>query len=494
MNGQDTPAKQALVISVQLLDDRYHGAMDWPPSPFQLFQALVAAAGLGRELDGQERAALVWLEALQPPVVLAPRARQSSRGTTYFVIGNSVDQCGGDIRRAAKMRDAKISKPWLIQGEACFKYIWEDIEAAPFKMALESIVNRLYQLGRGIDMAYASMDVRDMVWVKDYIQAHDGVIYRADAGNGSKLRCPEHGTLNSLRARHAAQQIRLKDDTLMQAPRPVFTLVAYNSRPAWLLFDILERDSDARFYPQPACRIVQLTERIRDLMAKRLGVLQGKHDIERIVIGSNAGESDKRRRIRIIPLLSVGSQYADQSIRRVLVEVPPDCPVRADDIQWSLSGLDLSVDIETGELMDEAGPLLALSTERKMLAHYGVVSENRVGWRTWRSVTPVALYAPRFRGKMSGERKAAHLLMMTHAMRQALRHAGCPHDAEILRIQQEPFDLNGEVAGRFAYGKRFLPQDLFHVEIRFSEPLKGPLVAGRGRFLGLGLFAPCRES
>ena len=62
--------QQALVISVRLLDDRYHGNGTWPPSPFRLFQALVAAAYTGSTASDTETAALRWLEQLPPPVVL----------------------------------------------------------------------------------------------------------------------------------------------------------------------------------------------------------------------------------------------------------------------------------------------------------------------------------------------------------------------------------------------------------------------------------------
>ena len=45
-----------LVLTVRFLDDRYHGLLDrggppeWPPSPFRLFQALVAGVARRGEL------------------------------------------------------------------------------------------------------------------------------------------------------------------------------------------------------------------------------------------------------------------------------------------------------------------------------------------------------------------------------------------------------------------------------------------------------------
>ncbi len=487
MDSRDTITGQVLTISVHLLDERYHGAMDWPPSPFQLFQALVAAAWTGREANKQEKAALEWLETLPFPTILSPRALQAKQ-TTYYVPRNSADQCKGDMQKAAKIRDAKVSMPWLFQGEAVFQYLWDAENADQFGSSLESLVDRLYQLGRGVDMAYAHMDVLNRRQEQHCMQNHPGIIYLADCGRGNTARCPQEGSLKSIIERHAAQRVRLENNTLTQAPKPSFVSVSYNSTPTWLLFDILERGNGERYYPQPVCRVAALVECIRDMLAERLHAL-GEGLVKQVIIGQNAGESDKRRRIRIIPLPSIGSVHADQAIRRVLVEVPPDCPIQDGDIRWALSGLDLSADLSTGELLDEAGPLLVVTDDKKMLGHYGIVSDNKK-WCVWRSVTPVALMIRRPRGRKTGGGRARHLGTVAHAVRQALRHAGFTGDIEVIRAQREPFDAKGELSGQFSYGKRFISQQLYHVEIMFSEPVRGPVVIGNGRYLGLGLLAP----
>lgn len=487
MNSRDTIPNQVLTISVHLLDGRYHGAMDWPPSPFLLFQALVAAAWTGREANKQEKAALEWLESLPPPTIFSPRALQAKR-TTYFVPRNSADECKGDTKKFVKMRDPKVSAPWLMNGESVFHYLWDVLDVGQFRLSLESLVHRLYQLGRGVDMAYASMEVLDRQQLDD-MRNYSGVTYHADTGDaGDAVRCPHKGSLQSLLARHAAQRVRLKNNMLTQAPRPSFVSASYNSLPTWLLFDILERGSGERYSPQPVCKVAALVERIRDLLAESLRALGGKL-VEQVIIGRNAEEVDKHRRIRIIPLPSIGSIHADQAIRRILVEIPPGCPIQDDDIRWALSGLDMSVDISTGEQMDETGPLLVVASDKKMLEHYGIVSSNK-RWCVWRSVTPVALMIRRPRGGKAGGGRAKYLGSVAHAVRQAFRHAGFTGDIGVLRVQREPFDAKGEPSGQFAHGKRFISQQLYHVEIMFSDPVRGPVVIGNGRYLGLGLLAP----
>jgi CRISPR-associated protein Csb2 len=45
----------------------------------------------------------------------------------------------------------------------------------------------------------------------------------------------------------------------------------------------------------------------------------------------------------------------------------------------------------------------------------------------------------------------------------------------------------------FAAGTRFDKHRLWHVEITFRTPVRGPLVIGDGRFLGLGVLAPLKQ-
>src|SRR5437899_2658177 len=70
-----------LLFTVRWLDERYHGLIDregppeWPPSPYRLFQALVAGLARGGELDSQLGRSLEWLQTLAPPLILVRRSR-----------------------------------------------------------------------------------------------------------------------------------------------------------------------------------------------------------------------------------------------------------------------------------------------------------------------------------------------------------------------------------------------------------------------------------
>jgi CRISPR-associated protein Csb2 len=177
-----------------------------------------------------------------------------------------------------------------------------------------------------------------------------------------------------------------------------------------------------------------------------------------------------------------------------VVEVPPTCPLRAEDVDWAFSGIALATDQTTGEICNG----LIKSSEQKMLTHYKVGENN--GACRWRTVTAAVLPSPAAdsqrdsgEGRRGWKRGLARRDEISHAagaVMQALRHANIHRSVVSVRAQREPFDAKGAMAQCFANGTRFAPRRLCHVEIEFAEPVSGPLVIGDGRYLGLGVMAP----
>ncbi len=270
--------------------------------------------------------------------------------------------------------------------------------------------------------------------------------------------------------------------------------------PVRQLFDLRTTLADSQFAPWPHTRAGELILRVRDKAAERItGVLPKRAvEIERILIGRNATDADKVARVRIIPLPSIGHQHADRAIRRVLLEIPPGCSMRADDLVWAFSGLVIrqEVDGETGEILEDTR--LVSADEPGMLRHYGIGSEGRA--RIWRTVTAAALpertarrrIAPRrLREEVKGgpERVREQHVAAT-AVLQALRHARIDAKVSSIHVQREPFEAKGARPEVFAAGTRFAKERLWHVEITLAGPVAGPLILGDGRYLGLGLMAP----
>ena len=277
--------------------------------------------------------------------------------------------------------------------------------------------------------------------------------------------------------------------------------MAYARETRRLLFELQPLHGSDPFAAWPLVEVQGLALAVRDLLASRLG---GDAQVERFVIGRSAGAADTPRRLRILPLPSIGGRHTDPAIRRVAVELPPDCPITAAEVVWALGGQSLdAVNPDTGEVTPTR--LLTPASDRSMLGHYGVGERAA---RLWRTVTPAALPEgagrrridpQRLREGAPGEAKGGaeretEERRAVDAVLQALRHAQVSTAAVKVRVQREPFAAKGARAEAFAPGGRFPKTRLWHVEVDFAEPVSGALAIGDGRFCGLGIMAPERRA
>jgi CRISPR-associated protein Csb2 len=504
---------RALVLYVRLHDGRYYGERGWPPAPARLFQALVAGVGLSGQLGRREQEALKWLERQGPPTIGAPHASWAQRGVLFYMPNNDSDRIEGDPLRMAKIRTAtKTFRPYLFDRDIPFLYVWSlgqalDEEEHAHARAICLIAERLYQLGRGIDMAWAWGEVLDDAALDKRLAAYPGRIYRPSAGGSTRaLLCPCPGSLGSLMRRYEAFGERFRYETngrsvrvvFRRPPIPLFRPVAYDSPPSRQLYELREPSAAGGFAPWPLERAYELVVRLRDGAVERLKRTIPNHsaNIDRALVGRKPDGSNAcppENRVRIIPLPSIGHVQADRQIRRVLVEVSATCPLREADVRWAFSGLDI-VDAETGEIL----AVLTRTEDNEFLHHYGLSDD--AGHRVWRTVTPAALPEKARRRRIdparmreeakTGGEKRMELERAAEAVRQALRHAGIGTPVEAIVLQREPFEGKGARVELFGTGTRFAKERLWHVGITFTSPVSGPVVIGDGRFLGLGVMAP----
>jgi CRISPR-associated protein Csb2 len=212
-------SEQVLILEVRLLHDRWHGEGDWPPAPFRLYQALIAAALSGRwresgKADTTIRGAFRWLESLAPPIVCAPPAREAMP-VQYFVPNNDLDAKGSDPRRAAEIRSAKLVKSRIIDGGAPLLYAWRFDDGERHARRIVDLSERLHTFGRGIDPAYARGSIETKQELDSRIFTYTGSVAKPDvilegSQDGSLLRCPAVGSLDRLDERFVATTHRLQ--------------------------------------------------------------------------------------------------------------------------------------------------------------------------------------------------------------------------------------------------------------------------------------------
>lgn len=503
--------EKAFLVTVRFYTGRYHGMGDWPPCPARLFQALLAGAARGMKVPDKVRDSLDWLECLPPPAIAAPNG-QLSKGYTSFVPNNDLDAAlsGGSKANlggaVASTRVGKQIRPILFNSDLPVLYCWYIGKDCEHIKSLMSAVHGLYQLGRGVDMAWAEADVIGVEQAEDRLQRHAGRIHMPSGGgtsSGKDMLCPRPGSRRSLTLRFEAMGDRFRQGgskrkpkyIFVQPPKPHLVKHSYDDPPEQILLEL--RDGHAKagyhaYYPWKLDAVSQLIEEIRDKAAKYLcdAVPEMKPTVERYLIGRRATEKDKSARVQIVPIPSIGHSQADMAIRRIVVQVPQGCPIIVDDLRWAFAQVAWTDD--DGVVVKE----LQIGSEGDTVAKRYTRRAQR-----WTSVTPLALPIDYGRDSqrnvpkgelLNGNGRLATESKAISAVHKALRHTGMNVAVNSIRVQKEPFDRHGARAELFAPGTRFSREVLWHVDVVFRETVKGPLVLGNGRYLGLGLMRPIK--
>jgi CRISPR-associated protein Csb2 len=309
------------------------------------------------------------------------------------------------------------------------------------------------------------------------------------------------GSFASLERRYHANVSRFEvvkidravSQNFRRLPKPKFQSVTYDSPPTQRLFDLRSVIEPEQFQAWNLERASLLIQFVRDAVFKKLvtafpaKTAQIEHWlIGRSADGGNGGKAGER--IRLIPLASIGHAHADHGIRRVFIEAPANCPIRADDLFWAFNGVELGEGANLSRL--------SASEDGSFIWHYGVGHAAT----DWQTITPAALPDSAKRRRIEPSRRlleakgaserACEQQQARAAVLTALRHAGLNLDVLDVVVQREPFQSHGARAEVFAPATRFAKERLWHVAIKFAEPVQGPLVLGDGRFLGLGVLAP----
>lgn len=111
--------------------------------------------------------------------------------------------------------------------------------------------------------------------------------------------------------------------------------------------------------------------------------------------------------------------------------------------------------------------------------------------RAWVSVTPVVLDRhPGSLGDRQPARQRRAVRRATEAIASACARIGLPAP-EHIEFELAPFVRGSEPASRFATRAGASdPRPRYHVRLRFSQAVRGPVLLGAGRYRGLGLLRP----
>lgn len=440
---------------------------EWPPSPARLFSALVAGDGTRGRSAMTTGAELHWLESLSPPLIYAdpPDKVEETPLKSRFVVEDGT--CPGAVQNYPA-RTAKKVRPGSRQSPATPRliYVWPDAEPSPAHLlGLRARAARIGYLG------CADSPVRLRVGEKHRLPVSEP--WSPDVTVRASLPVPYPGFTDVLDdafdrwtagvpvRRSWVRTVR----SGYRAPGASQSLRSVRHRQVlWLRFDetVVGR------------MLVPVTETLRKAVIDHVQRLLPPGGRVPAFLHGHRHPGDGPEQVCFLALPDVGQRYAQGRIFGAALLLPTNTEgAMFQTIQSALGRLaserlvkpgwfDLGVSIHGGE-------------KRPWACHPQRWSNPACRWVT---ATPVVY-----------ERWTKGVADLAEVARWC-RHAGLP-DPVAAGLERRPriaggLDLHPAQVAR--PGRQRRPYS--HMWVEFAEPVGGPVVLGRGRYLGLGLMAP----
>jgi CRISPR-associated protein Csb2 len=447
-------------------------APDWPPQPDRVFSALVASWGARGERP-EERRALEWLEA-QPAPEIAASSGFARTPATAFVPPNDPEsgRVGNRSVMPAFRRRQPRRFPAFRPDDPVVRLVWHDVEADGAMIAtLNALAGDTAYIGHSASLTRCR--------------------FRSD-GVPTQVAPPRRrvypGRLAELEQVYRAGR-------RPNPGEPVRTTTLVETQPARTVFAdrwlVLEHTAGE----MPDLRAAALVAK-----ALRCAVMSGyrrngqESTIPLTVSGHNPdGSPVAEPHLSIVPLAYVGSQFADGSVLGFALIPPSDGDLLLDE--------DFRNAIRQVSMWNaEAGwRELHLTGDRLNLTFTPSGEGNRASLdptpyvavaKTWATCTPIVLDR-HLKTKGNAEREAE----IERLVLQACLNIGLPEPKRIIVSKHSA--VNGAPSaypsGRAPHWLRWrLPKSLgsrqlSHAMLQFAEPVRGPVILGAGRFVGLGL-------
>jgi CRISPR-associated protein Csb2 len=473
-----------LALEMDLLTGVYRAALpdgsaaEWPPHPERVFSALAQAWGDGG-CDPEERAALEWLESLEPPWIEADDAEERS-APIVFVPPN--DARGSEIavlpdRRPRQARRFRVAVPVT----TTVKMIWPTASPdARRKALLDALVKRVASVGHSASLVRLAL--------ASDAAADETRLWRP-AADGIPLRVPHRGRLRRL------------EEWLAEGERPLSGATAHYRRPVpaaedpppktvfggvddWFVFEEV-----GGFCPD----ILAFAYVAKAIRASLMAL--GPQPVPEILSGHiGNGDVTTNPHIAVVPLVNVGWAQSTGDLLGFAVILPRETAPA--DRQAALEALARFARLGEGEGATAEARLARdriWQVERTAAPSRASLRSGR--WcgsaETWASATPVLL--DRFPDY-------GDVLEEARLIAAACRNIGLPDPAAIeihkhsaIVAAPSAYPARGDKRRpdwTFPAGARFAQRPRRHVVLRFDRKVEGPIIFGAGRFQGFGLCLP----
>lgn len=492
--------------------------VEWPPHPGRLFMAL-AAAYFQDERSTNERGALEWLEALDPPEIYSG-GREARQVVTHYVPVNDRSgpakatlQSAPGITRTRQPRT--FARAWLENDTVWM--VWPKAEARPdIASALDDICARVTRIGHSSSLVQA--------WTSSNMPPLGASPLVPDEARArQRLRVPTAGTLNYLEERFNGKSIdeygTLKVEELEAPDNKTLAKVRktlrekFHNQPPVSLRPELSRwmgyapAADSESYPDmpgtffdPNLLIYRLTRvsgsyralelattlQVTALLRKALCQVASRHGLPlpESIIGHQAdGRPSESPHMAMLPLGFVGSEHADGKLMGLGLALPRELP--ADERRALLITLHEIRELKLGPL-----GVWRMEAPTEDSPPHNLISET---WTTpskgaveWGTVTPIALDRhPKAKDPLAYREEIAEIV------RQSCQRV-TDETLEHIIVGPVSAHLGVSAAHTFPRLQRKNGSDLRHTHatLVFKRPIVGPLFLGAGRYRGYGFCRP----
>ena len=489
-----------LTGAARLAQDPSNLLPDWPPQPDRIFSALVASWGLGGE-DVDEQAALAWLEACEPPLLNAiPEAGRGHRDTVDVYVPpnpNETDKTVLPDRRHRQLRRFPAVTLDPDTGPHLQLY-WSETPSREHLAALARLTRRTSYVGHSSSLVRCQfIERREMPEDLESVQ-----------------RAPYPGRfaeLVRLHERHVRgdPRARPRPSTRAGAVEKTATRISvFAAQPEdWIM---LEHEDGQR----PDIRATALVaDALRCALMESWTQTSGGTAPPFISGHKPDGSPTRDPHIAIVPMANIGWRFSEGQMMGLAI-VPPRAVVE----RWSEVGGPQAYEERQAfrraieALGDDQGDgrILTLAPKRRRgrqpawqwrlrIARSGRRSLDPTRYLgtscAWASVTPVLLD---HHLKKNGEAARAEV---EELLLDACERIGLPRPLKVAAVKYSgirgtpgAWRSTGEPPwSQWSRKKSFGHRKLYHVRLRFGEPVAGAVLLGAGRFLGLGLCLPLQE-
>jgi CRISPR-associated protein Csb2 len=292
-------------LRVQFLK-AYHGE-EYPPSPYRLFQALVASLYDRRYLAAKETV-LRWIEGLPAPIISASLAgpRRPS-GRINFQPDND-DRLLPDKMGVIHVRNGGQGfDHYTLPSEAEVVYTWEESGECPEPEALFRLAASVVYLGRSEDLVLVSADPEVTaipVRLRSFYPGEKGAL---------KLRVPRPGFLRECKNRYPRQHADFIPNHRLVENVPYGLRRAQKTAPI-AVFDVYRANGEYLDFAPYQLR--QLSGMVRGTMLNTASALSlDPKRVERLVAGHH---SNGFQHFAVVPIPSMDEGWnADGRLRKV---------------------------------------------------------------------------------------------------------------------------------------------------------------------------------